>query len=213
MQPAEGPRCRHCWLPSPSPVCQDCLSKPLAVRELRSGFVYDGPARAAVLTLKHGGVVQLADELVELSGEILVAGDVEMVVPIPIPLLRRRRRGGNQAEHLARSVGARTGLPVEPGALRRNGWWGPATGAGEFEGRPIPDRARCVCSRFETGGWDAACCWLTTCRRRWRHCRRRRGRCWRRARRWSTPGLQLGPNEMTTQRKRGVLVVLSTIGR
>ena len=144
MQPAEGPRCRHCWLPSPAPVCQDCLSKPLAVRELRSGFVYDGPARAAVLTLKHGGVVQLADELVELSGEILVAGDVEMVVPIPIPLLRQRRRGGNQAEHLARSVGARTGLPVEPGALRRRGWWGPR----QAQASSRADRSRIVQGAF-----------------------------------------------------------------
>jgi len=125
MQLAAGPRCRHCWLPSPVPVCRDCLSKPLAVRELRSGFVYDGPARAAVLTLKHGGVVGMAEELVRLSGEIQVAADVDLVVPIPIPLLRRRRRGGNQAEYLARAVAARTGLELDAVGLRRNGWWGP----------------------------------------------------------------------------------------
>ena len=77
------------------------------MRELRSGFVYDGPARAAVLTLKHGGVVGLAEELVRLSGEIQVAADIDLVVPIPIPLLRRRRRGGNQAEHLESSAAHR----------------------------------------------------------------------------------------------------------
>lgn len=147
MQPATGPRCRHCWLPSPVPVCRDCLSKPLAVRELRSGFVYDGPARAAVLTLKHGGVVGLAEELVRLSGEIQVAADIDLVVPIPIPLLRRRRRGGNQAEHLGRAVATQTGLELDPGALRRNGWWGPR----QAQATSRAERSRIVRGAFAAG--------------------------------------------------------------
>ncbi|MXX31414.1 MAG: ComF family protein [Chloroflexi bacterium] len=144
MQPAAGPRCRHCWLPSTVPVCRVCLSKPLPVRELRAGFVYDGPARAAVLTLKHGGVVGLAEELVRLSGGIQVAVDIDLVVPIPIPLLRRRRRGGNQAEHLARAVAARTGLELDAGALRRRGWWGPR----QAQASSRADRSRIVQGAF-----------------------------------------------------------------
>ena len=125
MQRADGKRCRHCWLTSESPVCRNCLSRPLPLRELRSGFVYDGPARAAVLALKHRGVKDLARLLVETSGKIEPARDIEMIVPIPIPLLRKRRRGGNQAEHLARVVAERTRMRLETRALRRRGWWGP----------------------------------------------------------------------------------------
>jgi len=125
MQRADGKRCRHCWLTSESPVCRNCLSRPLPLRELRSGFVYDGPARAAVLALKHRGVKDLARLLVEMSGKIEPARDIEMIVPIPIPLLRKRRRGGNQAEHLARVVAERTRMRLETRALRRRGWWGP----------------------------------------------------------------------------------------
>lgn len=110
MERADDKRCRHCWLRSEEPVCRDCLSRPLPVRELRSSFIYDGPARAAVLSLKHRSVTGLAQLLVEMAGEIRPAPDVDVVVPIPIPLLRKRRRGGNQAEHLARAVSARTGL-------------------------------------------------------------------------------------------------------
>ena len=97
----------------------------MSVRELRSGFVYDGPTRAAVLSLKERGVTGLAQLLVDLAGEIQPAVDVDVIVPVPIPLFRRRRRGGNQAEWLAQAVSARTGLTVDGRALRRRGWWGP----------------------------------------------------------------------------------------
>lgn len=144
MQRADGKRCRHCWLTSESPVCQDCLSRPLALRELRSGFVYDGPARAAVLALKHRGVKDLARVLVEMCGEIKPARDIEMIVPIPIPLLRKRRRGGNQAEHLARVVAERTELELGTKALRRRGWWGPR----QAQAKSRADRRRIVTNAF-----------------------------------------------------------------
>ena len=125
VQAADGDRCRHCWLPSPEPVCRDCVSRPLPLRELRSAFIYDGPARAAVLALKHRGVTGLASVLVDLAGEIRPASDIDVIAPIPIPLLRKRRRGGNQAEYLAAAVAAQTGLELDARVLRRRGWWGP----------------------------------------------------------------------------------------
>ena len=106
-------------------VCGNCMSRPLPLRELRAGFVYDGPVRAAVLTLKHEGVQAIAPLLVELAGDVEPAPDIDVIVPIPIPLLRRRRRGGNQAAFIARALSERTGLPVDESLLRRRGWWGP----------------------------------------------------------------------------------------
>ncbi len=125
LERAAGPRCRHCWLASPQPVCDSCRSRALPLRELRSAFVYDGPARAAVLALKNGGDGRLARALVDLAGEIRPASDINMIVPIPIPLLRRRRRGWNQAERLALAVSEVTGLTLDADALRKRGWWGP----------------------------------------------------------------------------------------
>ena len=144
LERAGGKRCRHCWLTSDSPVCRDCLSRPLALRELRSGFVYDGPARAAILALKHRGISGLARVLVELNGEIRPAHDIDVILPIPIPLLRKRRRGGNQAERLARVVAERTGLRLETRALRRRGWWGPR----QAQARSRADRRRIVTNAF-----------------------------------------------------------------
>jgi len=144
MQPATDRRCRHCWLRSQEPVCVECLSKPLAVRELRSGFVYDGPARAAVLALKHRSVTGLARLLIDIAGDIRPASDVDLIVPIPIPLLRKRRRGGNQAEHLAVAVANRTRLAVDARAMRRRGWWGPR----QAQAPSRADRGRIVAGAF-----------------------------------------------------------------
>ena len=129
-------------------MCGDCISKPLAVRELRAGFVYDGPTRAAVLSLKHQGVWELARVLVELSGEIQTAMDIDLIVPIPIPLLRQRRRGGNQAAHLAQAVSAVTGLRLDSGALRRRGWWGPR----QAQAQSRVERRRIVTGAFAADG-------------------------------------------------------------
>ncbi len=144
MQRAEGPRCRRCWLPSDAPICRNCLSKPQAVRALRTGFVYDGPTRAAVLALKHGGFADLAVELVQMSGQLRVAKDVDIIVPIPIPLLRRRRRGGNQAEHIARAIAARTRIAFDGSVLRRRGWWGPR----QAQARSRANRSQLVSGAF-----------------------------------------------------------------
>ncbi len=144
MRRADGPRCRHCWLPSPAPACDACRSRPLSVRELRSGFVYDGPTRAAVLALKHRAVNDIAPLLVERSARIEPAGDIDLVVPIPIPLLRRRRRGGNQAERLASVISERSGLQLDSRAIRRRGWWSPR----QAQARSRGERLRLVEDAF-----------------------------------------------------------------
>ncbi len=120
------------------------MSRPLPLRELRAGFVYDGPVRAAVLTLKHQGVQGIARLLVELAGSLQTASDIDVIVPIPIPLLRRRRRGGNQAAFIAQALSERIGLPMDESILRRRGWWGPR----QAQAQSRADRHRIVRGAF-----------------------------------------------------------------
>ncbi len=78
-----------------------------------------------MLALKQRGVSDVSRLLVVLAGNVQPASDIDLIVPIPIPLLRRRRRGGNQAEGIAHALAEQTGLSLDARALRRRGWWGP----------------------------------------------------------------------------------------
>ncbi len=70
---------------------------------------YDGSLRAIVHALKYGKRRSLARRLAarmeEAAGNLLV--DVDLVVPVPLHRRRRRIRGFNQAEEIARHLGVR----------------------------------------------------------------------------------------------------------
>jgi ComF family protein len=107
-----GPFCRRCrselrWLDT-TPVEAGGVPAwaPLA---------YDGPARALVGGLKFQGAAGLADSLGASIAATAPAGWLTppaRLVPVPLHPARRRRRGFNQAERLARALSRRTGLRV-----------------------------------------------------------------------------------------------------
>ena len=138
-RPTEGPICARCWssiLPLTPPLCDLCgdplpswrlVSLPLArcarCRRLRRPIdraraigAYDGALRSIVHALKYDGRRSLARPLaalMKMRGSDTLAG-ADFVVPVPLHPSRRRERGFNQAEDLARHIG----LPVIR-ALRR----------------------------------------------------------------------------------------------
>jgi len=81
-----------------------------------------GQVRAAVIGFKFGQQYHQRPRLVRwlhAGFERFAAGEEwDALVPVPLHPLRRRERGFNQAEELARGLGQRTGLPVR-NALRR----------------------------------------------------------------------------------------------
>ncbi len=93
---------------------------PLPILQLEWCAPYAGLARRALHGLKYGGERRLADPLgramAERWREAGAGGD--LLVPVPVHPDRRRVRGYDQAELLARSAGACLGLPVVP-ALQR----------------------------------------------------------------------------------------------
>jgi ComF family protein len=138
-QPTRGPVCPACWasiLPLTPPLCDQCgdplptwraISVPLArcprcrrtsrsVDRARAIGAYDGSLRAIVHALKYEGRRSLAKPLARLmrsrGGDLLEGA--RCVIPVPLHPSRRRTRGFNQTNDLAR----RLQLPVVP-ALRR----------------------------------------------------------------------------------------------
>jgi len=115
--PLEGPLCARCGAPladSEIDLCNECANRPWFFDRARSfGFYEDGLAEL-VKGLKYRGERALARELARY---LLLAGEeflqrAEALTFVPLTSKKRRERGFNQAELLARELGRLTGLPV-----------------------------------------------------------------------------------------------------
>jgi ComF family protein len=159
-------RCRRCGLPSP---CRDCPARGAAFDTAWAPLAYDGGARRAITALKFAGALALADAMAAqmASGAPTALVADATLVPVPLHPARRRRRGFNQAELLARSLSRRLRLPLSR-CLMRRGNPNRQLGAGravrlaparlEFTvGSPAPTRALLVDDVHTTGATLDAC--------------------------------------------------------
>lgn len=80
---------------------------------------FDGPARDAVHRLKYGGWPRAAEPMARAMRGLAPLEPGVVLVPIPLGKRRLRSRGYNQADVLARALGAVTGLSVESDRLQR----------------------------------------------------------------------------------------------
>ena len=111
--------------------CADC--PPAALSWARAAFLYQGPVRQAVMRLKFGGSRAVAEGLAPAMAVALASWmtgwdarsppgvplDGGFVITwVPLGRHRRRERGFDQAEVLARSAATALGLPARP-LLRR----------------------------------------------------------------------------------------------
>ena len=89
-------------------------NQPAGLVQLEWCCAYSGPARACLHALKYDGERRLVEPLADLMAvrwQRAGAGG-EVLVPVPVHAARRRQRGFDQAELLARGVGHRLGLTV-----------------------------------------------------------------------------------------------------
>jgi ComF family protein len=131
MQPAEGERCPVCWAGGWKAACPRCRYSRPAFEAARSVFVYDkdklrvyrhdGAVRAAVHALKYRDLSALAETMALPMARLLAhwAPPVEVIVPVPLFGMRRRTRGYNQSELLARETARLAGLSVDSRSLVR----------------------------------------------------------------------------------------------
>lgn len=117
---AQRPRCSRCWRPG-EVFCFECRRTPPPFTGLRTAFVHAGNARTLVHALKYRGTTALATPLASYLADVVRRDrlPVDVIVPVPLSGMRRRMRGYNQAEVLARALGRELGLPVRRDALVR----------------------------------------------------------------------------------------------
>ncbi|MHC5306554.1 ComF family protein [Bartonella sp. LJL80] len=99
----------------------EAMQSPPPFAHARSAVVHNGLARSLVTRLKYGDRAELApsmaDWMIIAGGDLLIACD--MIVPVPLHLIRFLRRSYNQAAELGRHVARKKSLPFHPELLIR----------------------------------------------------------------------------------------------
>ena len=139
-RPALRRACRGCGRLCAVDTCPACLSAGSGADSLVAWFLLEGPVREAIHRLKYGDRPWLAGPLVELG---LSQGPLPegVIMPVPLSTNRRRQRGYNQAEAIARQVAGRTGRLLA-GGLRR------VEETGAQVGRSGPERRAALAGAF-----------------------------------------------------------------
>src|SRR5436190_982908 len=107
------PACMRCGRPLEMAVavCGDC--PPAVIRWSRAPFLYEGPVRRALMGLKFSGLSGVAEAFAPFMAEALARappldppigeGGGAVLTWVPLGPRRRRKRGYDQAEVLARA--------------------------------------------------------------------------------------------------------------
>lgn len=105
------------------PLCRLCRVGFYGFDRARSFAIYDEGLSEAVLLLKYQELTRLGDWFAERLAEMVMRapGDwsADVVVPVPLHADRRRERGYNQAELIARPLAERLGVRLNSRILFR----------------------------------------------------------------------------------------------
>lgn len=126
LRPISAPMCPRLGIPfevdlGPGALSAEAIADPPPFRRSRSALLYNEVARAIVSRLKYGDRPELAGfcaRLMASAGHELW-GDGPVLVPVPLHPRRQFRRRYNQSTELARALGRRVGLAVDPLLVER----------------------------------------------------------------------------------------------
>jgi len=99
----------------------EAIADPPPFERARAAVVYNDVARGLVSRMKYGD----RPELARFCARMMAGAGAELwrdrpvLLPVPLHPLRQARRRYNQSLELARTLSRLTGLPVDPGLVRR----------------------------------------------------------------------------------------------
>lgn len=103
--------------------CGDCRRTKRAFKQGRALYEY-GSVSLSIYRFKYGNRREYAEvygeQMAEYLGDFIRRVEPDALIPIPLHRSRKRARGYNQAELLAKAVGRRMGIPVCTDLLVRN---------------------------------------------------------------------------------------------
>lgn len=120
------PRCKKCGKPvryAQQEYCRDCQRQTFYYEQGRNLWIHKGAVPWSVYQFKYHNRRVFgefyAQEFYRLYGDWIRSKKIDRIIPIPLHKKRRRQRGYNQAEIVARCLGRLMNIPVESKALVR----------------------------------------------------------------------------------------------
>ena len=128
LYPVRGSVCMHCGRPlecANAEYCHDCVGK-VSVSELTQGkalFLYQGSIKETMYRFKYSNRREYARFFAAYAkrqyGEWIKSKGIDVIIPVPMYEKKRRLRGYNQAESLARALSLDFEIPVDTGLVQR----------------------------------------------------------------------------------------------
>ncbi|WP_246167707.1 ComF family protein [Propionivibrio limicola] len=110
----ELPACPRCAQPTPAgELCGQCLAHPPHYDSTRAAFLYDFPLDKLVQALKYAHRLAIADYLGQQMACTADGICADLIIPLPLHLIRLRERGFNQALELARPISRSHNLQID----------------------------------------------------------------------------------------------------
>ncbi len=120
------PCCKKCGKPvryKEQEYCFDCQRKTFSYQQGRSLWVHKGAVPWSIYQFKyHNRRIYgefYAQELYRLYGNRIKQWGIDVIVPVPLHPKRKRKRGYNQTEVIAKYLSKMTGIPMEKNLVRR----------------------------------------------------------------------------------------------
>jgi ComF family protein len=120
----ESPFCRKCSEPFSGTIsshftCANCADRTLHFETAVSAFRSRGVVRRVIHQFKYGGEVYLRHLVsrwldAAFEDERMAVRQFDLLVPVPLHPARKRERGFNQAEALAKLIARKRGIPCQP---------------------------------------------------------------------------------------------------
>lgn len=104
-------------------LCDRCADGKRSFEEGRSVFLYEGPAKKALMDIKYHAQSEYCEYFGyaanEYLGEWIRVQNIGVLIPVPVHPKRRKERGYNQAEELAGHLSSFCGIPMRTDVLIR----------------------------------------------------------------------------------------------
>lgn len=116
-----GSRCARCDRPLAGGGCVACQSMAMELDGVRVAGAYTPPLKTAILAFKYqrrSGAARDLGQILAHAWQARPGAPIERIVAIPMPAERRRQRGFNQADLLARVCARELHVTYFPQALR-----------------------------------------------------------------------------------------------